>query len=61
MNMKFYYTCGHTMQTYAMFLDGYISEVNKHVVQLTCTRCVLDCAEPTEAQLVPVSKTVTVE
>lgn len=40
-------------QTYAMFLDGHISEVDKHVVQLTGAGCVLDRAEPAEAQLVP--------
>lgn len=36
-----------------MFLDGHISEVNKHVVQFTGAGCVLDCAEPAEAKLVP--------
>lgn len=46
------------MQTYPMFLDGNIGEVNKHVVQFTCTRRVLDCAEPAEAQLVPESQQI---
>ncbi len=45
------------MQTYPMFLDGHIREVNKHVVQFTGAGCVLDCAEPTEAELVPEDQT----
>lgn len=45
------------VQTYAMFLDGHISEVNKHVVQLTGAGRVLDCAEPAEAKLVPEDRT----
>lgn len=45
------------MQTYPMFLDGHISEVNKHVFQFTGAGCVLDCAEPTEAELVPKDQT----
>lgn len=44
------------IQTYPVFLDGHIGEVNKHVVQFTCTGSVLDCAEPAEAQLVPESQ-----
>lgn len=40
-----------------MFLDGHISEVNKHVVQFTGAGCVLDCAEPAEAKLVPEDQT----
>lgn len=44
-------------QTYPMFLDGHISEVNKHVVQFTGAGCVLDCAEPAEAKLVPEDQT----
>lgn len=40
-----------------MFLDGHIGEVNKHVVQFTGAGCVLDCAEPTEAELVPEDQT----
>lgn len=36
-----------------MFLDGHISEVNKHVVQLTGAGCVLHRAKPAEAKLVP--------
>lgn len=45
------------MQTHPMFLDGHIGEMNKHVVQFTGAGRVLDCAKPTEAQLVPVSRT----
>lgn len=40
-----------------MFLDGHVSEVNKHVVQLTGAGRVLDCAEPAEAKLVPEDRT----
>lgn len=40
-----------------MFLDGHISEVNKHVVQLTGTGRVLHRAEPAEAKFVPGSQT----
>lgn len=36
-----------------MFLDGHISEVNKHVIQFTRAGGVLDCAEPAKAELVP--------
>lgn len=43
--------------TYAMFLDGHISEMYKHVIQFTCAGRVLHCAEPTEAKLVPESTT----
>lgn len=39
-----------------MFLDGHISEVNKHVVQFAGAGRVLYCAEPAEAQLVPDSQ-----
>lgn len=42
-------------QTYPMFLDGHISEVHKHVVQFAGAGCVLHCAEPAKAQLVPES------
>ena len=58
-NITFYWfltvikTGPDTFQTYPMFLDGHISEVDKHVVQFTRTGRVLHCAEPTEAQLVP--------
>lgn len=45
------------IQTYPMFLDGHISEVNKHIVQFTGAGCVLDCAEPAEAKLVPEDQT----
>lgn len=40
-----------------MLLDGHISEVNKHVVQLTSAGCVLNCAEPAEAKFVPEDQT----
>lgn len=40
-----------------MFLDGHISEVNKHVVQFTGAGCVFDRAEPAEAELVPEDQT----
>lgn len=43
------------MHTYPVLLDGHVSEVNKHVVQFTGAGCVLHCAEPAEAQLVPES------
>lgn len=36
-----------------MFLDGHISEMHKHVVQLTGAGCVLHRAEPAEPQFVP--------
>lgn len=39
--------------THPVFLDGHISEVHKHVVQLTGAGCVLHRAEPAEPQLVP--------
>lgn len=45
------------IQTHPMFLDGHVCEVNKHVVQFTSARCVLDCAEPAEAKLVPEDQT----
>lgn len=45
------------METHPVFLDGHISEVHKHVVQLTGAWGVLHCAEPAEAQLVPYRKT----
>lgn len=41
------------MWTHPMLLNGHISEMNKHVVQLTGARRVFDCAEPAEAKLVP--------
>lgn len=47
----------HNIQTHPMFLDGHVCEVNKHVVQFTGARCVLDCAEPAEAKLVPGGQT----
>lgn len=40
-----------------MFLDSHISEVNKHVVQLTGAGCVLYRAEPAEAKFVPEDQT----
>lgn len=40
-----------------MFLDGHVSEVNKHVVQFTGAGCVFDCAKPTEAKFVPEDQT----
>lgn len=40
-----------------MFLDGHISEVYKHVVQLTGAGRVLHCAEPAEAKFVPEDQT----
>lgn len=40
-----------------MLLDGHISEVNKHVVQLTGAGCVLNRAEPAEAKFVPKDQT----
>lgn len=42
-----------------MLLNGHISEMNKHVVQLTGARRVFDCAEPAEAELVPEDRRVT--
>lgn len=40
-----------------MFLDGHISEVNKHVVQLAGAGRVLNRAEPAEAKFVPADQT----
>lgn len=40
-----------------MLLDGHISKVNKHVVQLTGAGRVLYRAEPAEAQFVPEDQT----
>lgn len=40
-----------------MFLDGHISEMNKHVVQLTGAGRVLNRAEPAEAKFIPEDET----
>lgn len=57
LTQKLYTTSCEPHQTYPMFLDGHVSEVHKHVVQFAGAGCVLHCAEPAEAQLVPESRT----
>lgn len=56
LTQKLYTTSCERHQTYPMFLDGHVSEVHKHVVQFAGAGCVLHCAEPAEAQLIPESR-----
>lgn len=39
--------------TYAVFLNGDVSQMNKHIIQLCGAGSVLDCAKSSEAQTVP--------
>ena len=38
---------------YPVFLNGYICEVNKHIVQLTDISIILHSAKPSKSQPVP--------
>ena len=45
----------YQVQTYPMFLYGYISEMYKHVVKFIDISTVFDSAKPTESHLVSVT------